>query len=124
MKELENKIIEFVQKRNWDQLNYPDSLIKSIVIEASELLECIQWDNNYDINQVSEELADVMIYCFQLAHSLNLDIEEIIEQKLIKNCQKYPIKDWDILLLQSILDKYCKAYYTIIVKWTLQNGVI
>ena len=38
MKELENKIIEFVQKRNWDQLNYPDSLIKSIVIEASELL--------------------------------------------------------------------------------------
>lgn len=93
MKELENKIIEFVQKRNWDQLNYPDSLIKSIVIEASELLECIQWDNNYDINQVSEELADVMIYCFQLAHSLNLDIEEIIEQKLIKNCQKYPIKD-------------------------------
>ena len=45
MKELENKIIEFVQKRNWDQLNYPDSLIKSIVIEASELLECIQWDN-------------------------------------------------------------------------------
>ena len=90
MKELENKIIEFVQKRNWDQLNYPDSLIKSIVIEASELLECIQWDNNYDINQVSEELADVMIYCFQLAHSLNLDIEEIVkENRDTKKCKGY-----------------------------------
>lgn len=93
MKELENKIIEFVKKRNWEQLDYPDSLIKSIVIEAGELLECIQWDNNYDINQVSEELADVMIYCFQLAYSLNLDVKDIIEQKLVKNSQKYPIKD-------------------------------
>lgn len=93
MKEIENRIIEFVQKRNWDQLDHPDTLIKSIAIEAGELLECIQWDNNYDINQVSEELADVMIYCFQLAYALNLDIKEIIEQKLIKNKQKYPVKD-------------------------------
>lgn len=92
MKETEKKIIKFVQERNWDQLDYPDSLIKSIVIEAAELLECIQWDNDYDVDRVCEELADVMIYCFQLAYSLNLDIKEIIEQKLIKNIQKYPLK--------------------------------
>ena len=94
MKELENKIIEFVQKRNWDQLNYPDSLIKSIVIEASELLECIQWDNDYKTENISEELADVMIYCFQLAYSLNLDVSTIIEKKLIKNAEKYPVKEF------------------------------
>ena len=34
MKELENKIIEFVQKRGWDQLEHPECLIKSISIEA------------------------------------------------------------------------------------------
>ena len=28
MKELENKIIEFVQKRGWDQLEHPECLIK------------------------------------------------------------------------------------------------
>ena len=79
MEELENKIIKFVKERNWDQLDYPDSLIKSIVIEASELLECIQWDSNLNIDNVSDELADVLIYCFQLAYSLNLDIKTIIE---------------------------------------------
>lgn len=90
MKELETKIIQFVKERNWNQLDYPDSLIKSIVIEASELLECIQWDNNGDKQMISEELADVMIYCFQLAYSLDLNVKEIIEQKLNKNAIKYP----------------------------------
>lgn len=90
MEELENKIIKFVKERNWDQLDYPDSLIKSIVIEASELLECIQWDSNLNIDNVSDELADVLIYCFQLAYSLNLDIKTIIENKLKKNAIKYP----------------------------------
>lgn len=56
MKETEDKIIKFVKERNWDQFEYPDSLIKSIVIEAGELLECIQWDNHFNKNQVSEEL--------------------------------------------------------------------
>ena len=90
MEELENKIIKFVKERNWDQLDYPDSLIKSIVIEASELLECIQWDSNLNFDNVSDELADVLIYCFQLAYSLNLDIKTIIENKLEKNAIKYP----------------------------------
>ena len=90
MEELENKIIKFVKERNWDQLDYPDSLIKSIVIEASELLECIQWDSNLNIDNVRDELADVLIYCFQLAYSLNLDIKTIIENKLEKNAIKYP----------------------------------
>ena len=89
MEELKNKIIKFVKERNWDQLDYPDSLIKSIVIEASELLECIQWDSNLNIDNVSDELADVLIYCFQLAYSLNLDIKTIIENKLEKNAIKY-----------------------------------
>ncbi len=90
MEELENKIIKFVKERNWDQLDYPDSLIESIVTEASELLECIQWDSNLNIDNVHDELADVLIYCFQLAYSLNLDIKTIIENKLEKNAIKYP----------------------------------
>lgn len=56
MKETEDKIIKFVKESNLDQLEYPESLIKSIVIEVSELLECIQWDNSFIKNQVSEEL--------------------------------------------------------------------
>ena len=34
-----------------------------------------------------------MIYCFQLAYSLNLDVSTIIE-KTYKNAEKYPVKEF------------------------------
>ncbi len=96
MKELEQEIIKFVKERDWDQLDHPESLIKSIVIEAGELLECIQWDDNLNLQDVSEELADVMIYCFQLAYSLNLDLKTIINDKLAKNKIRFPAVKHDV----------------------------
>ena len=65
--DLKNKIDEFVTERDWDQFHSPCNLAKSISIEANELLECFQWsDDNYDINAVKEELADVINYCIQM----------------------------------------------------------
>ena len=63
MKELETKIVKFAEERDWDQFHSPENLAKSICIEAGELLECFQWNSQYDINEVVEELADVMNYC-------------------------------------------------------------
>ena len=58
------RIDKFNKVRNWDQFHSPSNLSKSISIEANELLECFQWDDeNYDIENVKEELADVMNYC-------------------------------------------------------------
>lgn len=91
MKELQDKIYEFTKERDWDKFHSPENLAKSISIEAGELLECFQWDNNYDINSVKEELADVFNYCFQLASKLNLDPKEIILDKMEKNAKKYPV---------------------------------
>ena len=48
MKELEEKIVKFAEDRDWLQFNTPENLAKSISIEAGELLECFQWNNNYD----------------------------------------------------------------------------
>ena len=48
MKELTKKVVEFTRERDWDQFHSPENLAKSISIEAGELLECFQWDNNYD----------------------------------------------------------------------------
>ena len=47
MKELEEKIVKFAEDRDWLQFNTPENLAKSISIEAGELLECFQWNNNY-----------------------------------------------------------------------------
>ena len=60
-KETKERIRKFTTDRDWDQFHSPANLAKSISIEANELLECFQWDeDNYDINEVKEELADVL----------------------------------------------------------------
>ena len=74
-----NRIRKFTEDRDWDQFHSPANLAKSLVIEAAELLECFQWDeDNYDLDHVKEELADVMVYSQQLLDKLGLDVDEII----------------------------------------------
>ena len=91
MKELENKIVKFAEDRDWLQFNTPENLAKSIAIEAGELLECFQWNNNFDKDEVCEELADVVNYCILLADKLDVELEDIILAKLEKTRKKYPV---------------------------------
>ena len=87
------RIRKFSEDRDWDQFHSPANLAKSISIEANELLECFQWsDDNYDINEVKEELADVMVYCVDMLDKLGLDADEIINSKMDKNEAKYPVE--------------------------------
>lgn len=88
-----DRIRKFTDDRDWNQFHSPANLAKSIVIEAAELLECFQWDNdNYNLQDVKEELADVMVYCQNLADKLELDPDEIINMKMDKNEAKYPVE--------------------------------
>lgn len=90
---LQKEISKFVEERDWGQFHSPANLAKSISIEANELLECFQWDEeNYDIEAVKEELADVINYCIQMADVLHLNISEIVLQKLEKTKKKYPVE--------------------------------
>lgn len=86
-----NEIRKFVEDRDWDQFHTEENLAKSIAIEAGELLECFQWDSSYDKEAVYDELADVMIYCIQMADKLNVDMEYLILRKMEKNKAKYPV---------------------------------
>lgn len=93
LKELAEKISDFNNERDWEQFHSPANLAKSISIEANELLECFQWsDTNYDIEDVKEELADVISYCIQMATKMDLDIREIVLQKMEKTAKKYPVE--------------------------------
>lgn len=91
MSNLTNLIRAFTEERNWDQFHSPENLAKSISIEAGELLECFQWSGEYDKTAVCEELADVLSYCIMMADKLDVDVEEIVIDKLEKNKSKYPI---------------------------------
>ena len=86
------RIRKFTTDRDWDQFHSPANLAKSISIEANELLECFQWDeDNYDINEVKEELADVLVYCRNMLDKLGLDEDEIVNAKMEQNERKYPV---------------------------------
>ena len=92
MEELVNKIIKFNDERDWDQFHSPENLAKSISIEAGELLECFQWNNEFDIDEVKEELADVINYCLLLANKLKLNPKQIVLDKMEKTAKKYPVE--------------------------------
>ena len=81
MKELEKKVVKFAEERDWLQFNTPENLAKSIAIEAGELLECFQWNNNYDKDELKYEIADVMNYCIQMSQVLGVDIIDLLNKR-------------------------------------------
>ena len=88
---IKERIDKFVNERDWRKFHTPSNLAKSISIEANELLECFQWnDNDFDLEHVKEELADVMNYCIQMSQVLNVDIVDILNSKMDKTEKKYP----------------------------------
>ena len=92
MQEVKEKLLKFQKDRNWRKFHTPENLAKSISIEAAELLEHFQWQKEYNQKEVEDELADVLIYSIYMADRLNVDIKEIILNKMEKNAIKYPIK--------------------------------
>jgi NTP pyrophosphatase (non-canonical NTP hydrolase) len=98
MKRYEDQIKEYLIERGWDNLR-PGDLAKSILIEASELLEIFQWSNPTleevkadpeKIEAIKRELADVLLYCFDMSVLLGFDTGEIMLQKLARVKEKYP----------------------------------
>lgn len=81
---------EFISEREWEQFHSAENLAKSISIEAAELLECFQWSADTDPGRVTEELADVLTYCYLLADKLGVDPEAIVLEKLEVTRAKYP----------------------------------
>ena len=93
MKETMERIKKFRDDRDWQQFHTPSNLAKAISIESGELLEEFLWDNdNFNFQNVKEELADVMIYCIHMANALDVNIEDIINMKMDKNEMKYPVE--------------------------------
>ena len=88
-----DRIRAFTADRNWEQFHTPETVAKSIAIEAAELLECFQWSGTeYDLEHVKEELADVLVYCRNMLDELGLDEDAIINSKMDKNEAKYPVE--------------------------------
>jgi NTP pyrophosphatase (non-canonical NTP hydrolase) len=90
---LTNLLVRFRDDRDWQQFHNPKDLAVALSIEAGELLEAYLWKKPEEasVDKVKEELADVLAYALLLAHHYGLDIREIVEEKIRKNAEKYPV---------------------------------
>lgn len=97
LKDLQNRIIEFRDAREWKQFHNPKDLSISVILEAAELLEHFQWKSAQEIEahlkshkeDIADEMADVLNYLLILANDLDIDLLDASEKKLAKNNAKY-----------------------------------
>ena len=93
LKELRKAIVQFTQERDWDQFHNGKDLALALSIEAAELNEAFLWKDASKVNvdKVKEELADIFNYAILIADKYDLDIRQIVLDKLKKNAEKYPV---------------------------------
>lgn len=90
----------FLKERDWEKYHNPKDLAEAICVEAAELLELFRWQSPAEAEKsvkekkkrtrVEEELADVMIYCLNMANALKIDLTKTVLSKIESNRQKYP----------------------------------
>jgi NTP pyrophosphatase (non-canonical NTP hydrolase) len=94
--ELTEKMHAFVRSKGWYEADSkrpqtPRNLSISLALEASEILEHFQWNEEFDKDELAEELADVALYLLQLASISEIDLEQAILEKLEINAKR----EWD-----------------------------
>ena len=92
-----DQVLKFRDDRNWKQFHNPKDLAISISLEAAELLEVFQWsaedtECKEKTDKIKEELADVVNYCILMADTCGLDLDEIVQAKVKRNNEKYPVE--------------------------------
>ena len=100
IQKITQKIRRFRDERDWKQFHNHKDVALSLVLEASEVLEHFQWKSPTEVqahgkdakDELSDELADVAVYLFELADNLGIDLPKAIERKMKKNALKYPVE--------------------------------
>jgi len=94
IEQLIKEVEAFTQERDWDQFHNPKDLAIALSIEASELLEVFLWKKPEEgkLEKVKEELADVFNYALLIASKYDLDVAQIVREKMARNAEKYPVE--------------------------------
>ena len=100
--ELRERVLAFVQARDWEQFHSPKNLSMALAAETGELMEHFLWAESKDSLAVvrdpkkrpaiEEEIADVVIYALEFANICGIDLATAIEAKMAANAKKYPVE--------------------------------
>jgi len=93
------RLREFAKERDWDQFHSPKNFSMALIVECAELVEYFQWLTDEQskrlpedtLDEVSLEMADIMIYLIRLADKLDVDLFEVVDRKMLLNAKKYPV---------------------------------
>ena len=93
------RLREFAKERDWDQFHSPKNFSMALIVECAELVEHFQWLTEEQskrlpedtLDEVSLEMADIMIYLIRLADKLDVDLLEVVDRKIELNAEKYPV---------------------------------
>ena len=90
------ELINFRNDRDWEQFHDSKNLALAISLEAAELNELFLWKTDDEVENINkdrlkEEIADILSFTFLLAEKHNLDVFDIVSEKIKKNAQKYPV---------------------------------
>jgi NTP pyrophosphatase (non-canonical NTP hydrolase) len=96
LQNLQNAIIEFRDKRNWQQYHQIKDLLLGLQIEISELSELFLWKNEVEVLhidkiKIEEEVADIFIFLTYICKHFDIELASVVENKIIKNGENYPI---------------------------------
>ena len=102
LESLNQKIEEFTRERDWDQFHSVKNLTMALNVECGELMEIFQWMSEADSNsakhhpgvkaKVEDEVADVFVYLLRIISKLDIELEQAVKRKMLKNAQKYPVE--------------------------------
>ena len=96
---VKKELADFAAERDWEQYHTPKNLAMALSVEASEMVEIFQWltpkqsssiMKSSEKEHVEEELADILIYLIRLADKLDVNLEQAVAEKIVKNGVKYP----------------------------------
>ena len=99
LERLKVRLREFAEERDWDQFHSPKNFAMALIVECAELVEHFQWLTDEQSKnlvketreEVSLEMADVMIYLIRLADKLDIDLVQVVDRKIELNALKYPV---------------------------------
>jgi NTP pyrophosphatase (non-canonical NTP hydrolase) len=97
LEELMKALVSFRDARDWKQFHDTKNLAVALSIEAAELNELFLWKDSaasetVDKEKLKEELADVFAYALLLAEKHELDVKQIVLDKIARNAEKYPVE--------------------------------
>ncbi|WP_456971200.1 nucleotide pyrophosphohydrolase [Geodermatophilus sp. SYSU D00815] len=101
MGDLQNRLRDFAEAREWMQFHSPKNLAMALAGEVGELVAELQWLTEVESadliragerrDRLVDEVADVAIYLLRFCDVLDIDLLTTVRRRIEQNEQRLPV---------------------------------